>query len=120
MRPIANTCDSRLPNVTVCGGESCDNRPFLLSVSNARAFAFLTSVNPCLLSSKIAGLALLSRHLCPDAKKRQGRKRHVLVDTQGLLMSVNVLAANITDREGGKVLLICLVRKTPSSPVALG
>jgi putative transposase len=46
-------------------------------------------------------------------KKIQGRKRHLLVDTQGLLMSVKVLAANITDREGGKVLLIGLVGKLP-------
>jgi putative transposase len=46
-------------------------------------------------------------------KKIQGRKRHLLVDTQGLLMSVKVLAANITDREGGKVLLIALVGTLP-------
>jgi putative transposase len=46
-------------------------------------------------------------------KKIHGRKRHLLVDTQGLLMSVKVLAANITDREGGKVLLIALVGTLP-------
>jgi putative transposase len=46
-------------------------------------------------------------------KKIQGRKRHLLVDTQGLLMAVKVLAANLTDREGGKVLLIALVGTLP-------
>jgi len=46
-------------------------------------------------------------------KKIQGRKRHLLVDTQGLLMAVKVLAANITDREGGKVLLTTLVGNLP-------
>jgi hypothetical protein len=46
-------------------------------------------------------------------KKIQGRKRHLLVDTQGLLMSVKVLAADIGDRDGGKVLLIALVGHLP-------
>jgi putative transposase len=46
-------------------------------------------------------------------KKIQGRKRHLLVDTLGLLILVKVLAANITDREGGKVLLTPLVGKLP-------
>jgi HYDIN/CFA65/VesB-like, Ig-like domain len=41
----------------------------LLSASNSRAFAFVTSANPCSLPSKSAGLLLLSRHLCPDGKK---------------------------------------------------
>jgi putative transposase len=38
-------------------------------------------------------------------KKINGRKRHVLVDTIGLLLKVMVLPANIQDREGGKKLL---------------
>jgi putative transposase len=46
-------------------------------------------------------------------KKIWGRKRHVLVDTQGLVLSVKVLAANSTDREGGKQLLAPLVGMLP-------
>src|SRR5689334_8863333 len=46
-------------------------------------------------------------------KKIQGRKRHLLVDTQGLLLSVKVLAADIGDREGGKVLLTPLAGHLP-------
>ena len=46
-------------------------------------------------------------------KKIHGRKRHLLVDTLGLLILVKVLAANITDREGGKVLLTTLVGNLP-------
>jgi transposase len=46
-------------------------------------------------------------------KKVQGRKRHLLVDTQGLLISVKVLGADIGDREGGKELLHPLVGKLP-------
>jgi transposase len=46
-------------------------------------------------------------------KKIQGRKRHLLVDTQGLVIAVKVLAANISDREGAKVLLLPLIGKLP-------
>ena len=38
-------------------------------------------------------------------KKVNGRKRHLLVDTLGLVLKVKVHAANITDREGVKRLL---------------
>jgi Transposase DDE domain len=53
-------------------------------------------------------------------KKIQGRKRHLLVDTQGLLNSVKVLAADIADREGGKELLLPMPRKAASPPIDLG
>jgi putative transposase len=46
-------------------------------------------------------------------KKILGRKRHLLVDTQGLLITVKVLAADIGDREGAKALLLPLVGKLP-------
>ena len=38
-------------------------------------------------------------------KKISGRKRHLLVDTQGLVIGVAVHAANIADRDGAKLLL---------------
>jgi transposase len=38
-------------------------------------------------------------------KKINGRKRHILVDTMGLLLGVVVHAANIQDRDGAKLLL---------------
>lgn len=38
-------------------------------------------------------------------KKIQGRKRHILVDTMGLLMAVIVTAASVQDRDGAKLLL---------------
>ncbi|HEV7373393.1 MAG TPA: IS5 family transposase, partial [Pyrinomonadaceae bacterium] len=38
-------------------------------------------------------------------KKVNGRKRHILVDTIGLLLIVKVLADNIQDRDAAKVLL---------------
>ena len=43
----------------------------------------------------------------------KGRKRHILVDTLGLLMRVCVHAANIQERDGAKLLLQALPR--PSS-----
>jgi putative transposase len=39
------------------------------------------------------------------AKKVKGRKRHILVDTTGLLLLVIVHAANIQDRDGAKLVL---------------
>jgi putative transposase len=38
-------------------------------------------------------------------KKVNGRKRHILVDTMGLLLRALVLPANIQDRDGGQQLL---------------
>jgi len=44
------------------------------------------------------------------AKKVKGRKRHLLVDTQGLVLEVRVHSARVLDREGIKLLV------DPSSP----
>jgi hypothetical protein len=43
-------------------------------------------------------------------KKVKGRKRHLLVDTQGLVLEARIHSARIKDREGIKLLL------DPSSP----
>jgi putative transposase len=39
------------------------------------------------------------------AKKLVGRKRHILVDTEGLLLAVNVHPATVMDRDGIKLVL---------------
>jgi putative transposase len=44
------------------------------------------------------------------AKKVKGRKRHLLVDTQGLVLEARVHSAQIQDREGIKLLLDTAVR----------
>jgi len=41
-------------------------------------------------------------------KKVKGRKRHILVDTPGHLLKVVVLAADLQDRDGAKLLLMTL------------
>jgi putative transposase len=47
-----------------------------------------------------------------DAHKHvNGRKRHILVDTVGLLLAVMVTAANVQDRAGVESLLACLQHK---------
>ena len=46
-------------------------------------------------------------------KKVKGRKRHILVDTLGLLIRVCVLAADISDSAGARQLLAPLVGKLP-------
>ena len=47
------------------------------------------------------------------AKKVKGRKRHLLVDTQGLVLEARVHSAKVTDREGIKLLLL-----SPPRPIA--
>jgi putative transposase len=42
-----------------------------------------------------------------------GRKRHIVVDTLGLLLAVVVHAADIQDREGAKLVLAKLVGRYP-------
>ncbi len=42
-------------------------------------------------------------------KKIWGRKRHLLVDTQGFLLAVKVHVANIVDRVGARLLMHALV-----------
>lgn len=47
-------------------------------------------------------------------KKIKGRKRHLLTDTEGLLLDVKVHSAGIQDRDGAK-LLLCHAKKTLDS-----
>ena len=55
-------------------------------------------------------------------KKIKGKKRHVLVDTQGLLMHAIVHSADIQDRDGGALLMASLLGAFPfrssSTPTA--
>jgi putative transposase len=44
-------------------------------------------------------------HGYDDGKKISGRKRHILVDTLGLLLKAKVHAADILDRDGARLLL---------------
>src|SRR4051812_679361 len=46
-------------------------------------------------------------------KKIKGKKRHILVDTQGLLMHAIVHAAKVQDRDGGVWLLATLFARYP-------
>jgi putative transposase len=45
-----------------------------------------------------------------------GRKRHLLVDTQGLVLKVVVSAANVQDREGARLLAHALQMFGPTLP----
>ena len=42
-----------------------------------------------------------------------GRKRHILVDTIGLLLAVHVHPANVQDRDGARLLLANLAERFP-------
>jgi putative transposase len=52
-------------------------------------------------------------HGSDGGKKLSGRKRHLLVDTMGLLLKVVVHAADIQDREGVKLLLEPITGRFP-------
>ena len=47
------------------------------------------------------------------AKKVKGRKRHIIVDTEGLLLTVLVHAASIQDRDGGTDTLKAVRKRFP-------
>jgi putative transposase len=46
-------------------------------------------------------------------KKVKGRKRHILVDTLGLLLKAKVLTADVQDRDGAKILLTEIKEQMP-------
>ena len=46
-------------------------------------------------------------------KKIKGKKRHLLVDTEGLLLLAIIHAANIQDRDGGILLMTALLKEHP-------
>lgn len=46
-------------------------------------------------------------------KQGKGKKRHVLVDTLGLLLHALVSPANVQDREGGRRLFTTLGERLP-------
>ncbi len=47
-------------------------------------------------------------------KKINGRKRHIVVDTLGLLLIVMVTTASVQDRDGGRSIIKLLKKKLPS------
>ena len=59
-------------------------------------------------------------HGSDGAKKVGGRKRHILVDTLGLLLKAHVRAADITDRDGAPLLLKRLAGGNRQAPVEVG
>jgi putative transposase len=59
----------------------------------------------CLDSQSVKTTAVPGTRGFDKAKLINGRKRHVLVDTQGLLMAVAVTSADVQDRDGARLLL---------------
>lgn len=50
-------------------------------------------------------------------KKVKGRKRHLVVDTLGLLLAVSVTAASVQDRQGAHSVMAAAMKKYPSIEV---
>jgi transposase len=56
-------------------------------------------------SARAAGTVPGASRGWDNAKKVNGRKRHIAVDTGGLLLAVVITAASVQDRDGGRPLL---------------
>lgn len=65
----------------------------------------------CLDSQSFAGSCVIGERGYDAAKRIKGRKRHLLVDTQGLPLGVVVTGANVSDSAGAKQVLKRLGRK---------
>jgi putative transposase len=59
----------------------------------------------CLDSQSVKGTAVPGERGYDAGKKINGRKRHILVDTLGLLLIVVVTSASVQDRDGARLLL---------------
>lgn len=59
----------------------------------------------CLDSQSVKTTAVAGIRGYDKGKQVKGRKRHLLVDTLGLLMAVVVTAASVQDRDGAKLLI---------------
>ena len=46
-------------------------------------------------------------------KKIEGRKRHIVVDTEGILITIVVRAASVQDRNGAPDVIVSAVDKAP-------
>src|SRR5216683_4311185 len=57
--------------------------------------------------------AWIDPHGYDAGKKIKGKKRHILVDTQGLLLHAIVHGADIQDRDGGALLMATLFGAFP-------
>jgi transposase len=62
---------------------------------------------------KTTGVGGEERGYDPGKKEVKGRKRHLLVDTQGLVMRAKVHAANVFDRDGIKPLMELVGERFP-------
>jgi putative transposase len=61
----------------------------------------------CLDSQSVKTTAVPGSRGFDKAKLINGRKRHILVDTTGLLMAVVVTAASVQERDGARLLFAC-------------
>jgi len=74
----------------------------------------------CLDSQSVKTKALAGEKGFDAGKKIQGRKRHLLVDTLGLVLAVVVTAASVQDRDSAKLVFQALSDKLQALASGLG
>src|SRR5258708_24528103 len=99
-RPSIGTFDEGLAKGS--GITSCT--PFASRCGSSKA-AILSPALPSSIASPSKPVRCAALRKASMAEKNLGRKRHLLVDTQGWLLAVKVLAANRSDLEGAKQML---------------
>jgi putative transposase len=92
-----------------------------LRTRNGSAKAERPHPSAAILDSQSVKITEWGRHGHDGAKKLNGRKRHLLVDTLGLVCKVLVTAADVGDRDGAAQLLRRLDRRQlPRAAARLG
>jgi putative transposase len=113
----ANTVLGRRP-ITICAAGGGRGRGSVCATSSASACVARLDASrlPAPPSSSRQSVKTIEQggpHGYHGGKKVNGRTRHILVDTLGLLLKVVVHPANLQDREGAKLVLAGLQRRFP-------
>src|SRR5712691_10412727 len=118
-RPGApSTTTSVAGNARASGSRSC--RPYACRCARKKG-AMLSPAQPSLTANRSKAVRFAApKRATTRGKKIWGRKRHLLVDTQGNLLGVKVLGADGSDQAGAKTLLEPLKDQFPQLKLVWG
>src|SRR5713226_7923594 len=112
------TTTSVAGNARASGSRSC--RPCACRCASKKA-EMLSQAPPSLTANRSKPVRFAApKRATTRGKKIWGRKRHLLVDTQGHLLGVKVLGADGSDQAGAKTLLLPLKDQLPKLKLVWG